>query len=835
MALLTVGFVQAQVTMDYYLPQDVTYDPKIPTPESVLGYVPGEWHVSHDQLAMYMRTLAAASDRMTIEEYGRSYENRPLYLLTITSPANHSKIDQIKADHKKLVDPAVSGSLDVKNMPGVLWMGYSVHGNEPSGSNAALMVAYYFAAAQGQDIENKLKDLVILFDPSINPDGLNRFASWVNTHKSKNLVSDPNSREFNEAYPGGRTNHYWFDLNRDWLPVQHPESRGRIKKFQEWRPNILTDHHEMGTNSTFFFQPGVPARNNPNTPWKNFELTEKIGTYHAKFLDQIGSLYYSQEGFDDFYYGKGSTYPDVQGSIGILFEQASSRGHLQESVNGPLSFPFTIRNQFVTSMSTLQAGYEMREELLNFQRNFYQEAKKEAAADPVKAYIFGADEDKTKAAHLADIISFHDIEMYRPAGEVKINRKVFKPESSYIIPTNQPQYKLINSMFETRTTFKDSLFYDISSWTLPYAFNLEFDKISGKPSLGERVTEVKRPEGKVLGGVSDYAYAFEWFEYYAARAAYQLMDKGLNIKVMQEPFTSADGREFARGTILIPNSLQKYTKEELHALMEQVANDNGVDIYALNTGNTKGVMLGSPNLTNLEKPRVALLVESGASSNNAGDVWHLLDQRFDIPTTLLPTGDVNRTDLSRYNVIIMVSGNYGNINKDVLRNWVAGGGTIVAMQGAVSWLAANGIGNFKFKSGGSGEENPAQLPYASRSDFYGAQRLGGAIFNAKLDLTHPVAYGHKRAETYLFRNTTLFMEPASSPFANPVMYTDQPLASGYITKPQLAQLRNSAGGVVSSVGRGSVIGFTDNPNFRAFWFGTNKLFINSIFFGQINR
>ena len=212
-----------------------------------------------------------------------------------------------------------------------MWLGYSIHGNEASGSNAVLLTAYYLAAANGEEIDNILNNSIIILDPSFNPDGLQRFSSWVNMHRSWVINPDPNDREYSEAWPGGRTNHYWFDLNRDWLPVQHPESRARLKRFHEWKPNILTDHHEMGTNSTFFFQPGIPTRNFPRTPAKNLELTRKMAAFHAKYLDKIGSLYYSEESYDDYYIGKGATYADLNGGVAILFEQASSRGHLQEN------------------------------------------------------------------------------------------------------------------------------------------------------------------------------------------------------------------------------------------------------------------------------------------------------------------------------------------------------------------------------------------------------------------------------------------------------------------------------------------------------------------------
>jgi len=430
--LLFAGTVRAQVDLSYYLPEGYTYNPSIPTPASVLGYQVGEWHVSHDQVVMYMKALAAASDRIQIEEYGRSYEKRPLLLLTITAPSNFSRLDEIKSHRNDLRDPQAAAP--VESMPIVMYMGHSVHGNEPSGVNASLLSAYHFAAAN--EIADDLEDMVILLDPAINPDGINRFASWVNSHKSYHMNGDPNNRELNEAWPRGRTNHYWFDLNRDWLPVQHPESRGRIAKIQEWKPNIVLDFHEMGTNSTYFFQPGVPSRNHPLTPKKNFELTEKIATYHAKHLDKIGSLYYTQESFDDFYYGKGSTYPDIQGSVGILFEQASSRGHLQESVHGPLTFPFTIRNQFTTAMSSFEAARDMRVELNQYMQDFYREAMTEANADPISAYIFGSKDDAARVFHLVDIIQQHDIQLFTLIQDVTLYGVEFDAVKSYMVQLN---------------------------------------------------------------------------------------------------------------------------------------------------------------------------------------------------------------------------------------------------------------------------------------------------------------------------------------------------------------------------------------------------------------
>lgn len=380
-------------SLNYYLPDSVSYNASIPKPKEIIYHEVGEWHVTHDRLVNYMKAVAAANpQRIKLETMGFSYEGRPQVLLIITSPRNHQRLEEIRQEHIKLTDPSQSAALNIDQMPIVVWIGHSIHGNEASGANASLLSAYYLAAAEGKQIDEMLENTVILFDPSFNPDGLQRFSTWANQHKSKNLVSDPNSREFNEVWPGGRFNHYWFDLNRDWLPTVHVESQHRVAWFQKWKPNILTDHHEQGSNATFFFQPGVPSRVNPLTPAKNQELTGKLAKYHAAFLDRIGSLYFTKENYDDFYYGKGSTYPDVQGCIGILFEQASSRGHLQQTANGLLSFPFTIRNQFVTALSTLQGAKELRKEFLNFQRDFYRQSMQPEPGG-VSAYIFGDKND----------------------------------------------------------------------------------------------------------------------------------------------------------------------------------------------------------------------------------------------------------------------------------------------------------------------------------------------------------------------------------------------------------------------------------------------------------
>jgi len=823
---------QKSIDLNYYLPQNVTYNENTPTPKEVIGHEVGEWHVTHDKLMFYMQTLADKSDRITIETRGHTFEGRPILLLTITSPKNHQNIESIRKEHVSLTENGAS-TLSTDAMPIVVYQGFSIHGNEPSGANAGLAYAYYLAAAQGPEIDDLLDNLVILMDPSFNPDGLQRFAYWANTNKSINLVADNNEREYHEVWPGGRTNHYWFDMNRDWLPVQLPESRARIKSFHKWLPNILTDHHEMGTNSTFFFQPGEPTRVHPLTPKMNQELTAEIGTYHASALDKIGSLYYSEENYDDYYYGKGSTFPDVNGSIGILFEQGSSRGHIQETENGLLTFPFTIRNQFTTALSTIEAAKNMRVKILNYQRDFYNDVSLEVAKNKTKSIVFGDSKDAAKAWHLAEILNRHKIKFNELASDATIGGKSYTKGNSYVVPMNQKNHRLIKAMFEKRTTFTDSLFYDISAWTFPLAFNLDYSEQSSMANVGSEITNFTALTGNV-NGKSTYAYLFEWNEYYTPKALNLIVEKGLRAKVAKSPF-SVEGKRYDYGSILIPVQNQDLNADELHEFLKEVAQESMLQITSVGTGLTKGIDLGSNDFDPIKKQKVAILVGSGISSSDAGEVWHLFDTRFNMKLTKLDMAYLSNVDLSKYTDLIIPStsrrgGGLANKYAEKIKEWVKDGGTLIGYRNVAEWLDKNEVIKLKFKKDTLVAKN---ISFAKKGDFNGAQVTGGAIFEAKLDRSHPINYGYKNDKLALFRNTNVYIEPSKNSYNNPIQYTDNPLLSGYISEENLELMKGSVPFQVKKVGKGRVIIFTDNTNFRAFWYGTNKLLMNAIFFGKM--
>ncbi len=647
----------------------------------------------------------------------------------------------------------------------------------------------------------------------------------------------------NMIWPGGRTNHYWFDLNRDWLLLQHPESVGRIEKFHEWKPNVLTDAHEMGTNNTYFFQPGIPSRNNPLTPKNTFDLTHSLADYHAEALDSIGSLYYSQESFDDFYIGKGSTYPDLNGCVGILFEQASSRGHLQHSSNGLVSFPFTIRNQLNTALSTLKGALALKKNLLKHQQYFYDSALKAAKKDKTKGYIFGDDLDESKTNELVRILQGHKVTLYPIDKDYKQKNGVqFKKGSAYYVPYNQAQYRLIKSMFEEVTTFTDSLFYDVSTWTLPLAFNIPSEAVGGKtPSLGDQINTPVGNKGMIVGDTQNvFAYLIEWKDYYTSKLLYQLLNMGVNVKVATDSFnakTSKGDMPFGQGTLLVSIGNQKKKENQITRLLQAHYTQYSGKAYAIQTGLTsEGIDLGSPSFKLLKMPKAALIVGEGVYAYEAGEVWHLLDQRLGMPLTLLDIKDISSTDLQKYNVLIMVGGNYGMLSKERIRAWVSSGGTLIAQKGGSKWLVDNAVSSFRIKS--SINDVPVNSDhqhhhYNSISKKKGAQVIGGAIFETTADLSHPLLYGFEQNKIPVFRNHKTFYQLPKNPHASPLRYTQSPLLSGYISKKNLNQLKNTPALLVGGAGQGRMICFVDNPNFRAFWFGTNKLFLNALFFGHL--
>lgn len=832
--------LNAQVQLDYYLNDTANYNASIPTPESVIGHQVGEFHVSHDKLSHYVQELSKTSKRVKLVERpsGKTYENRTSWLMIITSESNHSNLEEIRQQHLKLSN-SKNEEIDTSNMPIIVYQGFSVHGDEPSGSNASLLLMYHLLASDSDETQELLDNTIILLDPSFNPDGLQRFSQWANMNKNQSLNPDPSDREYNQYWPRGRTNHYWFDLNRDMLPNQLPETNAKVETFTKWLPNILTDHHEMGTNSSFFFQPGVPERKNPLISDLNQALTKEIGTYHEDALNKIGSLYYSEESYDDFFFGKASTYPDANGSIGILFEQGSSRGHIQESTNGILTFPFTIRNQLTAAFSTLKAAKNMRVKLLDYMKDFYD--KQIDSASKYESIIFGKEKDKSTVYHLAEVLNSHKIKFNTISQDVEVNGTKYSKDNSFIVPLNQPKRTLIRAMFDTQTTFSDSLFYDVSAWTFPLAFNVNYDNTNrlNKPGkLGiksEEVENLKRVNGSV-DKKSDYAYLFEPHEYYAQSAVYQLIKSGLRVKTATRTF-AINGEKFDFGTYMISVQNQSLNSDEIYNILVEVSSETGINVKSQSTGITDGIDLGSNNFEIVKEPKIGLVVGEGVRSYDAGEIWHLLDTRFNIPITKLDVGDLGYIDLSRYTHIILpdysegsqYQSTGGNINKNQINDYIKDGGNLIAYRNSVKWVSSN-LSEIDFHTN---DINADDVTFSERQSFFGAQQTGGAIFNSIIDKSHPVNYGIESNSLPLFRNSNVYMTKSEQSFNNPIVYSPNPLMSGYISEENLSLLKKAAPFKVIRSGKGKILLMTDNTNFRAFWFGTNRILLNMLFHSNI--
>lgn len=824
---------QPELNQAYYLP-DMQYNPAIPTPASWLGYEVGEWHATHDQLLGYMRVLAAASERIQIQEYGRSHENRALVCLTISDPGNLAKAGEIIKQRQQLANPLTSKKLDLDNLPAVNYMGYSIHGNETSGSNAAFLVAYYLAAGQSQEITSLLKNTVILLDPCFNPDGMQRFSTWINSHKSRQANTDPQDDEYHEPWPKGRTNHYGFDLNRDWLVAQQPESKGRVALFQTWKPNVLTDHHEMGSNATFFFQPGIPSRVNPITPRKNQALTSKIAAYHAKLFSKQNVLFYSGENYDDFYYGKGSTYPDVQGSIGILFEQGSSRGTSQETENGRLTFPYSVRNQVFASISTLEAVADMRIELNEYLREFFRSAIREAKQSPIKGYFFSNDDLPARAFH--EMLRSQGIQVQHLKRKLRLDSIEFEAEKAYFVPCEQAQYRLVRALFERPTSFPDSIFYDISAWTLPDAFGLEWaalpNNLFREKDFEESSQSFKRAAPSKLGNGIPYAYAISDNGYETPKILNKLLSSGVRVRAAMLPFT-INGQTYKQGTLIVASDRQPVSGAKIQRVMAEIAS-MGASIRLVENGQTpSGPDLGSHNFEVLQSPKIIMVTGEGVNVAAAGEIWHLLDIRYEIPFTKVDIDRLNRVDLDKYNVLILPDGNYSKLSKEKINQFAKEGGTIIMTGKAINWLKSSGLATVKKRK--SKPYGVGIRPYAAEGSDKGALAMPGAIFEAELDLSHPICFGYTKPKLAVFMSDTLFIEPGNNPYASPVILSENPLLAGYVHPTILPMGKKAAHVIIYGIGRGRVICFPGNPNFRAFWYGTNRLFANAIFFGNLIR
>lgn len=820
------------VEVTKYLPEH-SYDQTVVKPENVLGFGIGERHIRHDQLIEYMRTLADSSNKVMLTDMGRTNEMRKQILVTISSPDNLTRLPQLLSQRQ---------NTQQDDEPLVIWLGYSVHGDEISGANAALVVAYYLAASQEKSVEQMLANTIIVLEPSINPDGMDRFVNWVNTHRGTTPNADPNHIEHHQDWRTGRTNHFGFDLNRDWLLLSQKESKNRLPYFYQYQPNVLGDFHEMGANGSYFFQPGIPTRTHPLTPKRTTELTQLLATFHSAALDKENRLYYSQESFDDFYYGKGSTYPDINGGIGILFEQASSRGFMQDTDNGLLTFEYGIQNHVLTSLSTIEGAWKNKGKFTQYRKNFYKQSQSQAKKENFSGYLISEKNDAYRLNVFLEKLKQHHIKAYPLTDDFTLDGKTYQKGDSYYIPLEQKQYRLVQALFNKGTNFKDNTFYDVSGWTMPLAMDIDFQRVGRTwgMDIAQQPWSANTPTKYTPLVDNAYAYAFEWYEFLAPKMLNQLLNEGINAKVATKSFSSmVNGakRNFSSGTIIIPAGIQ--TSKNWQSLLTKYSAENHLEVVALTTGLTmQGIDLGSRSMELIEPVKVLLIGGKGSSQYESAEILYYLDDTLNIPVTVVEQSRLSRVDLSRYTHVIMVDGSYQAISDktaETIKRWVKTGGVIFGQKRGAKWLADKSILTAKFASKEHINSlfDTDKLQYRDKEMLSGRKRIAGAIFESTIDTSHPLTYGYTDNQLPLFRNSTLIMESTDVPFVTVAKYTAVPLMAGYTDQTLVNRIANNSAVLAHNYGRGRVIATTDDLTFRGYWLGSAKLLANSLFFAKV--
>ncbi|WP_077920953.1 M14 family zinc carboxypeptidase [Spirosoma sp. 209] len=842
----------------YFADHKAAFDPAIPTPEQFLGYPVGSHFTRYDRIVDYLKELDRLSDKVSLQPIGKTYEERPQVIAFFTSAPNQKNLETIRQQHLQLADPKASAP-SYGALPVVVHLAYTVHGNESSSSEAALLTAYYLTASTSPDVARWLSEAVVTLDPAENPDGRDRATQWFNQHKSVPPVTDPLDREHNEGWPNGRFNHYLNDLNRDWLPLAHVESRNRMKFHQDWLPNVMIDFHEMGTSSTYYFEPSKPfSTENDLIPRATYDvLNVRLARYFARALDGIGSLYWTKEQFDNLSPIYGSTYPDFTGGVGVTFEVGSSRGLAQEGSNGVVTFPFTIRNHLRTGLAAVQGAVEEKELYLRHQRDFFASALTDAQKFPTKSYVFGAAADPNLTNRFADLLLRHNIRFYDLKQTTSAGGKTFEPGRAYVVPTAQPNYRLVHSIFEEVTTFHDSVFYDVTGWSLIHGYGLPYAKLKDATlATGEPIRTLKPVQGGLAGGPSPYAYLLNWSDYHSSKALTALQQAGVLTKVALKSFSinppnrpggsgaqslprESIQTDFQAGSIVIPVAGQKLTADSLVSLLSSVGQRTGVTFTGVSTGfNAKGIDLGSNNIRALRKPEVALLAGPGVNPSEAGEVWFLLSDQLNLPVSKLDPGNLNRVDWNRYNTVVLVGGQYNSLDKALvskLKSWVENGGTLITTKTASEWAVRQGLTRENLLA----SARPDTSRSTERADFgrvaerEGTKAVAGSIYTADLDITHPIGFGLSDRRIFVFRNGTTLLKSGSSPYNTVAKYSPNSLVSGYVSKENLKKINNSAAIVVSPEGQGRVVLFADNPAFRSYWHGTSRLFLNAVLFGPL--
>lgn len=834
------------------------FDSSIPTPESYLGYPLGSRFTEHYKIVGYLKSLAEVSDRVDFEEYGTTYEGRPLVLLTISSSENLRKKDDIQKEYARLSDPRNMNMGEARgrsrDLPVASWFSFNIHGNEPSPSEAAMAVAYHLAASTTAETRELLDNSVLLLDPCLNPDGRDRYTNWINSVAGKQADPTWSAREHHEPWPGGRQNHYLFDLNRDWAWLSQQETKQRAKAYLKWRPQVHVDFHEMGEESTYFFFPAARPIH-PLYPPQIKKWGEIFGRGNAEAFDARGWRYYTAESFDLYYPSYGDSWPTFHGAIGMTYEQAGHRGAgtaVKLSTGGVLTLKERTEHHYTAALATLKTAVDNREaRLLDYYRFFQVED-----AGDARAYLLPPGSDPPRTADLVGLLIDHGAEVYRSRDVISgrglrdydgrsSNKSL--PEGTYVVPMNQPLHRFLRAILEPETALPDTLFYDVSAWSLPLAFGVEaYTTTSRVGSRLELLSEKPEVPGVVTNPRATYAYLISWARNGTPAAATWLQSQGARVHFTSREIET-EGTVFPAGSLVI---FCAENDDSLPSKMDQVANEFRVDILGVNSGlTTRGPDLGSRRIEFMKPVRVALLADSPVDPTSLGACWFLLDQVYNVPHSLVRPSDLTKRGLKDFDVLVAPDawgGGYGytsaldSARTKLIKEWIEEGGVFVGL-GAGAFYATQGIsGLSSIEIADASEPNAtdgeAEAEEKSRKMETTEERirrnrledLPGTIFEVTVDPLHPLGFGYEGTARVLKISDTAFeLGPEGT---NVAIFSSSPKVSGYASEQSVARLVDRPFLIAEPVGDGHVVLYAEDPNFRLFWYGLTRLFLNSIYF-----
>jgi len=879
---LFLGLVIASVTLyaqkSFEFWPGAVYDKKIPSWHNVLGYEPGERITSHAGILRYMEALAAAAPaRMKIFDYGQTWEGRKLLYAAVGSEANIRRLAEIRAAMARLSDPRKTSDAEARqlmaDLPAIVWLSYGVHGNEISSPEAGLLTGYHLLAARNNKmVDDILAHTVVLIDPLQNPDGRDRFVNYF--EETRGLEPDPSpvAAEHREPWPAGRTNHYLFDLNRDWIGLTQPEIRNQIKVLREWFPLVYVDLHEMSGESTYFFSPESDPYN-PHLTASQRESLKLFGRNNAKWFDKYGFDYFTRENYDAFYPGYGASWPMYYGAIAMTYEQASVRGLVLRRSDGTMvTFRDTVRHHFVASLSTLEAAAANREKLLGDFYHYRATAIDEGRKEPVVEYILPRGRDASATDKLAGILMEHGIEVEHATAGFRSGEREY-PAGTYVVRMAQPSKRLIRTLVDPqipmdaqfveaeearRKIRQRSEIYDVTAWSLPLLFNVEAvpSRVVVEGQF-EPAPPVRIHPGEMHGAAASVAYLAQWGSEAAGRLLTAALRQDLKVHSSERAFT-LNGLKFPTGSLIFKVA---GNPPDLSNRLARLARQSGAAIYGTDTGWVEdGVNFGSHYVVPVKKPAVAMAWDMPVSSSSAGAARFVLERQYGFPVTPIRTSDINTPELSRFDVLILPEGgSYSEWLTDGavrrLKEWVQAGGTVIALGSAVNFLGEKEVALLEtaqenaVNAAQEEEKKPAPpaggrvpgMEIASAADYDKLihtttslpDSAPGAIAKARIQPGHWLTAGAGDSVYVMVEGRAIYTPLKLDKGVNAVYFeaADRLLASGYLWNENRKQMAFKPVVAVQNSGRGVVVGFTADPNFRGIQDGMNVLFLNAVFRG----